>query len=208
MPSNDDDLLKRALDGDEEALDQLLKREYPVLKQRLAGKIPKRHQAVLSADDVIQETFAEAVDAIRRKQFAPRGEGSFAAWLRTIAQHNFVDAIKGLDTRVPKNRKRIVPGGSDESRNALLEQLHVTNSTPSRHARHNERLDHLEQAIEQLVGTHQRVIKMYDIEQRPMAEVAAEMGCSEGAAFMRRARALRHLREIMGRSSKYFSDSG
>jgi DNA-directed RNA polymerase specialized sigma24 family protein len=48
---------------------------------------------------------------------------------------------------------------------------------------------------------------MYDLEGRPVQEVAQALGRSPGAVYMLRARAHRRLSEIMGTASRYVTDS-
>ena len=84
------DYLDRAIAGDRGALAALLKRHGPSVRRSLAGQIPRRHQSLLSEDDVMQQTYADATANIR--QFRSRdNEEAFAGWLRTIAQHNVSD---------------------------------------------------------------------------------------------------------------------
>ena len=48
-------------------------------------------------------------------------------------------------------------------------------------------------------------MEIYDLQQQPIAEVASMLQCSPGAVYMRRARALDMLHEIMGRTSRFFT---
>ena len=50
------------------------------------------------------------------------------------------------------------------------------------------------------------MIRLYDLEGRPIAEVAAEMGRSSGAVHMLRARAHDRLRELLGPESAFFTN--
>ena len=60
-------------------------------------------------------------------------------------------------------------------------------------------------ALGSLPGDYEKVVRMYDLEGRPIGEVAAELGRSEGAVYMLRARAHDRLREQMGPASKFFT---
>ena len=88
---------------------------------------------------------------------------------------------------------------------ALYELIGATHTTPSRRAARREACTALERAIEQLPDAYQKVVRMYDLEGRPIDEVVQALGKSEGALYMIRARAHRQLCEIIGAASKYLS---
>ena len=207
MRSCDSDLSNRAVAGDRDALAKLLARHGPAIRQGLADRIPARWQSLLSVDDVVQQTYIDAFLDVER--FVPRGEGAFAAWLSKIAERNLLDALRMLEAdKRGKGREQVEPGGSDESFVALYEQLGCTHSTPSRHAARREARICLEKAIEHLPRIYHTVVRMYDLEDRPVEEVAATLDRNPGAVYMLRARAHRHLNETMGTASQYLSDSG
>ncbi len=204
MGSSDQDLLRQATSGDRQALVGLLEEHTPAVCQRLVGKIPQRWQAVLSVDDVMQQTCADAFLGIRR--FVPRGEGSFAAWLSTIAKRNLLNALEMLEAeKRGKGRRRIEPIGREGSIIALYELLSAGATTPSRDAARKETCGTLEHAIQQLPETYRQAVEMYDIEGRSVEEVARALKRTPGAVHMIRARAHRRLQAIMGSASKYFS---
>jgi RNA polymerase sigma factor (sigma-70 family) len=91
--------------------------------------------------------------------------------------------------------------GADDSCIALLDLVGYTTTTPSRHAIKNESREILDKAIAQLPDDYQTALRLYDLECKSAAEVAAAMGRSQGAVHMLRARALERLREILSASS-------
>ena len=95
----------------------------------------------------------------------------------------------------------------DESYDGLFELLQDPGRSPSRHATRNEIHAALEQGIDLLPPDHGRVVRMYDLAGRDIEEVAAALQRSPGVVYMLRARAHRWLREILGRSSRFFDDS-
>ena len=197
-------LLERAAGGDQDALEQLLQRDGPLVRGHLAGEIATRWQSVLSIDDVMQQTYIDAFLDVGR--FEPRGDGSFAAWLTTLARRNLLDAIRMLDAE--KRGGRHASGGprsAEESLAVLSGMLGHAQSTPSRHAARNEARASLRKAIEQLPDTYRKVVQMYDLEGRPIEEVAEALKRRPGAVFMLRSRAHRYLRRTMGTASLYLS---
>jgi RNA polymerase sigma-70 factor (ECF subfamily) len=204
MSMLEQDLVRRAVNGDPEALTELLEREGPVVRQRIESKIGVAWRSVLDADDVMQVSYMEAFMQIAR--FQPGGEGAFRAWLSQVAENNMRDAIKSLErAKRPDPRRRVHGPPGEESFVALVELLGVTNSTPSQHAARGEFKSAIDQALSRMPPDYSRVITLYDLEARPAAEVAAVMGRSSGAIFMLRARAHDRLRELLGSSSRFFS---
>ena len=202
--SSDSDLLRQATSGDDHALAELLQEHGPVVRRRLAGEVSRRWQSALSMDDVMQQTYADAFLDIGR--FDPDGEGSFVAWLTSLAKCNLVDVLRMLEAeKRGKGRGRVQPEAGHESFVALSELLDAGRSTPSRHVARDEACAALECAIQQLPESYRRVVQMFDIEERPMKEVAQALNRSLGAVYMVRARAHRRLREFMGSASNYFS---
>ena len=53
-------------------------------------------------------------------------------------------------------------------------------------------------AVAALPPDHRRVIELYDLEGKSIQEVAEEMGRTQGAIWMLRSRALRHLGKHLG----------
>jgi RNA polymerase sigma factor (sigma-70 family) len=174
MDLSDDDLLHSAAAGDQDALAALLERHGPQVRRRLAGSVPRRWQAVLSLDDVMQEAYSDAFVDVRR--FDPQTDVNFANWLTTLARRNLVDAVRMLEARKRGGAGRNAGNGwTGDSMSELYDLLVQTTSTPSRHAARNEASAGLEHAIRQLPAIQQRVVRLYDLERRPAEDVAAQI---------------------------------
>lgn len=191
----DTPLIARARAGDREALGELLARHAPALRRALHGAIPARWQALLSIDDVTQDTYVDVFLDIAT--FVPVGEGAFLQWLVTIAKRNLLDALKSLEAG-----KR---GGDRTPQRVPRSSLDALCETPSGTAAAKEAAQALEQVIARLPESYRSVIAAYDLERRPIEAVAAQLGRSEGAVYLLRNRAHRRLRELLGRASRFFS---
>lgn len=203
-PREHEHLLQRAMDGDRQALAALLEILGPRVRARIAPKISGPVQTSLDADDVMQVTYLEAF--LRIDAFTSGGVSGFLAWLTRLAEHNLIDAVRALDAAKRGGQaRRITPTNHDESMANFVEILGVTSTTPSRVNARREGVDHLRGALGRLPPDYEKVIRLYDIEQRPIADVAVALGRSEGATWMVRARAHDRLREIMGSSGRFFS---
>ena len=204
MSASENELVHQAARGDADALSSLLERHGRLIRDRLAGQIPRRWRAALSADDIMQQTYIDAFVDMNR--FVPNGKGSFPAWLSSLAKCNLVDAVRMLEAdKRGGNRRRIDPTSRDESFTALHDLIGPTRSTPSRHAARDEACAVLQWAVQQLPETYRQIVELYDLEGQPVQEVAWKLKRSPGAVFMIRARAHRRLREIMGRASHYLT---
>src|SRR5262245_21317184 len=95
MAMEDGVLLSRAVEGDGEALSELLLRFGPQVRAGLMGRINPKWQATLDEDDVMQASYLDAF--IKIGQFRPAGVASFVGWLTQIAENNLRDAIRGLE---------------------------------------------------------------------------------------------------------------
>jgi RNA polymerase sigma-70 factor (ECF subfamily) len=206
MTPADNELVERAREGDREALATLLKRHGPAARSAIAGRIPNRFRSLLSEQDVMQQTYADAALSIAR--FADRGEGSFPAWLTALARANLLDAIKFL--RAGKrggDRRRVVAADDDERSLTLCELLGASTTTPSRVVAAREARQAVTEALAQLPAHYRRAVELYDLQGRPIEIVAAALGRSSGAVYMLRARALERMAEIMGTASRFLSRS-
>jgi len=199
-------LLLRAVEGDRAALVAVLEAVSPRVRARVEQKISAAFRSYLDIDDVMQVTYIEAFTRLSR--FTGGGIAGFQAWLTTLAEHNLIDAVRSLEAaKRPDPRKQVTAAASPsrDSMVALVDLLGVTTTTPSINAANDEATQHLDRALKQLPKDYEFVVRMYDLEGRPMEEVARQLGRSEGAAYMLRARAHDRLRDGMGPPQNFFS---
>lgn len=192
--------IKRAVQGDEEALVRLLEASGPSVRQDIRRRIPRDLRRWLHEDDVMQEAYAEAFLDIAA--FCPESHGRFTHWLSRIAQHNLIDAIRHLTAlkRDSRRRKRNAP---EDFAWFSLDWLPADQTTASGAATRAELRGVLERALEQLPRSYRTVVRLYDLEHLSAQEVARRLQCSPGAVFMRRRRALDMLRQRLATFSHY-----
>lgn len=197
-------LLSKARAGDRDCLVSLLDHLGAEVRRRIEPKISPRQRSSLDADDVMQVTYLEAV--LQFGGFRDGGVSALRAWLTRLAQNNLIDAIRALEAAKrssPSQRVSAAPG--QDSALVLVELLGATYTTPSRAAARREADSFIEQALAKIPSDYADVIRLYDLEQRPIAEVAQHLGRTEGAVYMLRARAHDRLREALGTESMFFS---
>jgi RNA polymerase sigma-70 factor (ECF subfamily) len=199
--AGDEQLVPRAVAGDEAALTALLEGSGAQVRSVLQRSYHGRLKGQVDLDDVMQVTYLEAYLCIR--DFVPARPNAFRAWLGRIAENNLRDAIRKSDATQRRRSCGPSPLWEDSCR-ALVEQLAGT-STPSRVAAQDEAQRLLEAALRQLPTDYERVLRLYDLEGHSGPEVARLIGRSHGAVKMLVARARERLRELLGSGSKFFS---
>jgi RNA polymerase sigma-70 factor (subfamily 1) len=199
-----DKLLEKARAGDTKALAALLEQLTPELRRRIAAKMDGPWRSLIDEDDILQVTFIEA--CTRLEKFTGGGSSGFLAWLTRMADNNRIDAVRSLEgAKRPGPSKRVHAAEADDSALALIELMGGTSHTPSRSVARGEARKALDQALGAIPTEYERVIRLYDLKGKSAAEVGAEMGRSEGAVYMLRARAHERLREALGPGSRFFS---
>jgi RNA polymerase sigma-70 factor, ECF subfamily len=201
--SSKPNLIQRAVQGDAEAISELLMCHGPNVQRCLRVEAP--WQSLIDPEDVMQVTYLEAF--LQMGRFDATRPASFEAWLARIAENNLRDAIRGLQRqKQPSPLRRVAfPGGVD-SVSALYEVLGVTSTTPSRVIETKELHAHMLGAIDQLPDDYASAVTLYDLEGLEISEVAMRMGRTTGAVHMLRARAHDRLREYFGTPSEVFSN--
>ena len=197
---------KQANAGDSASMALILKEVGPRVRERIAPKIGRQWSGLIEADDIMQVSYLEAFAQLGRATI--KDEVSFVAWLTRVAENNLRDAVRAFDrAKRPDPRKRLTGPVNDESYVGLVEVLGVTTTTPSRVAARQEAVRILDQTLGKLPADYAKIVRLYDLECKPIEEVARELGRSAGACYMLRARAHDALREAMGTASQFFSIS-
>lgn len=201
------DWIRRAVAGDAAAMRSLLERYGPQVWGEIRGRIGRKFQSLIDADDVMQVTYLEAF--LQAEFITATDPTGFLAWIRRIAENNLRDAIKELERKKRPGPSRRIENTVDteESCVALIELLGVDSATPSRVAARGEASGIVQRALDQLPSDYASAVRLYDLEGREIAEVAREMGRSAGAVHMLRARAHDRLRTLLGRPHQFFSEA-
>jgi RNA polymerase sigma factor (sigma-70 family) len=159
--------MQRLNTGEPEALDLLFRRHH----ERVHALCARLTSDAAAADDLVQETFLRVLRFAR--SFEQRAR--FTTWLYRIARNVCLDHIA-------QERRRTALG--------LVEPAPVMlNSDP--------RLDVLERALRCLPPATREVIVLSRFHDLPYDELAAVLGCSEGAARVRVHRALAELKRLV-----------
>lgn len=197
----DDQLLLRARDGDRDAVEQLLLRHGPPIRDRL--EINPKWRSVLETNDIMQVTYLEAF--LQFDRFSGDAK-SFPGWLRRIAENNLRDAIQALEReKRPQPGNRVVSSEEGADFAWLYDLITGGSATPSWHAMGKELRHFLEAEVDALPRDWRNVLHWMYFDGLGVAEVAQRMSKTTGAVHLMRIRAVARLRERLGSDSRFMS---
>jgi RNA polymerase sigma-70 factor (ECF subfamily) len=86
------ELLARARDGDQAALDQVFARAIPLLKRWASGRLPRWARDMVDTDDLVQETVINTLKRI--EVFEYRADAALQAYLRQAVMNRIRNEIR------------------------------------------------------------------------------------------------------------------
>ena len=175
-------LLARARLGDRSALDLLAARYLALLRRWAHGRLSLRARSLVETDDLVQVTLLRALDHV--KEFEPRHEGAFLAYLRRILMNQIRDEIRKA------SRSPVLE--------SVPEDLPLDGPSPLQQAIGREAFEAYEAALERLPSRQQEAVVLRIEMGFTHQEVAEALELpSANAARMLVARALVGLAEVM-----------
>jgi RNA polymerase sigma-70 factor (ECF subfamily) len=196
-PSDPEELLTLALQGENDLLGPLLAvyRDYLRLLARV--EIGRRLQAKVDASDLVQETLLEAHKNFHG--FRGTSEAEFVAWLRKI----LAGVICGLLRRYLGTQQRDVrlerelQESLDRSSLVLGRGLVDQRSSPSQQAARREQAVLLADALAKLPEDYREVLVLRHLEGHTFPEISQRMGRSLDSVEKLWVRGLARLRGVM-----------
>lgn len=178
------DLLQRARRGDQEALNDLFRRQLPPLRRWARGRLPKWTRDLRDTEDLVQETLTQTLRHV--DDFEPRHEGALQAYLRQALMNRIRDEIR----RVARHP---TPAGLDDE-----DGFADAAPSPLEEAIGREAIERYEAALQRLRPEEREVIIARVELQQSYQQIAAAHGkSSPDAARMAVTRALVRLAEEM-----------
>ena len=153
-----DDLLTRALAGDEKAYRVFLTDAAAILRRFAASRMPQ-HSAGFDLEDLVQEILM----AVHAKRHTWRPGEPVAPWLFAIARYKAIDAYRRRGRRIEIDIDAVGDVFEDPS------------SMPTAVAHDVGR------AVASLAGRQQAVVSALSVEGKSISQTASELGMSEGA---------------------------
>jgi RNA polymerase sigma factor (sigma-70 family) len=128
------------------------------------------------------------------------------AWVRTIADHRLVDALRKFD-RGGATQLSPASDAHASSFRELIDAVCQDSVTPSKRARDREAIHAIQIALSGLPADQQEVIRLHYLHHKSVEEISRETGRTEGAIRGLMYRGKANLAAAMGRSSRWLSSS-
>jgi RNA polymerase sigma-70 factor (ECF subfamily) len=182
------DLLRRAQAGDSDALNALIARYLPRMRQWAAGRLPLHARGMTDTQDLVQETVSRAFRNV--EAFEIRGEGALQAYLRQALLNQIRQEIRRASSRIPRG---------DVDLADAADRVEAPGPSPLEAAIGAEALERYERALERLRPEDREAIVARIELGLSHQEVAEALGKpSANAARMAVERAVSRLLKEMG----------
>ena len=224
------ELVNRAAAGDADALQRLIVYYHAGLRGIVAGAIDSNLRRHIDPDDVLQQAYISAFNALdqnRERQRPAAGPSAdqnrecqrpsptvpqfndpaqFYKWLERIALNQLKDIMRGL-RRQKRDIAREAGPAADRTASYLNMAAHVaaSASTPSRKVSKDETVAAVLTCLARLKDAQREVVRLRFLENVPVAEIAAQLNKSDTAIYTLCHRGLKSLRELMGAITHYLS---
>ena len=196
------ELVRRAVQGDEDALQQLIVHYHGILHALVEKKLSSKLRRHVDADDVLQHVYIAAFRSIKDQTFD--GPAGFYKWLERIAmerQQTIERDMRRQKRDIGRNWHADSAGGdrlSPTSYHQLLDVLRASGDSPSRLVARQEASAAVISSLARLTDEQRQVICMRFLEDLPVSEIAATMEKTEPAIYMLCARGLKSLGDFLG----------
>jgi RNA polymerase sigma-70 factor (ECF subfamily) len=175
-------LLARVREGVPQARDQLVRRYLPILQRWARGRLPTPARDLVDTDDLVQVTLLRALDRV--KEFEPRHEGAFLAYLLRILKNQIRDQARRV--------------GRKPTTEEVTETITEPGASPLEQAIAKELFEDYEAAVARLSDRQQEAVMLRVELGFTYGQIAEATGHpSADAARMFVARALVRLAELM-----------
>ena len=205
-PSENERDLQLATSGDRDAIARLLIAHSPRLARRIGTHLRMNPFAGFSIDDVLQELYIDAFRGIRL--FRGGDEAQFAAWLNRLADSRLATMLRERGRMKRGGKFRRMAGGQQDSRTSridLVQQLSDRDGvTASQLANSKEVVIAVNVGLATLPEEQREAIKLHYLEQRSLKSTASAMQKTDGAVRGLLHRAKRSMRDVLGRSTRWF----
>lgn len=187
-------LTAAAAAGERAALEALLEHHLPALRAYIrsrAGAAVRRRE---SGSDLVQSVCREVLEHASR--FQHPSESAFRRWLFTTALRKIVDRREFHLAEKRDAGREVAP--ADESAQRALLEAYSSFSSPSRGAILQEEIERIESAMESLSEEQREVVTLAHLVGLSRAEIAEQVGKSEGSVRMILHRGLARLAVVLG----------
>src|SRR5262245_31480344 len=193
------ELLRRAGEGDQQALGEVFARHQDRLRRLVQLRLDRRLQGRLDPSDVLQEAYLDVARGLADYLRDPAVP--FFLWLRLITarklqalhRHHLGTKMRDAGREVSLYRGALPQASSVSLAAQLLGRL----TTPSQAAVRAELQLRVQEALNSMDAMDREVLALRHFEQLSNSETAEVLGISEAAASNRFVRALQRLKKIL-----------
>ncbi|MBA4191205.1 MAG: RNA polymerase subunit sigma [Planctomycetaceae bacterium] len=189
-------LIARLRAGDHDALAELFDRHREKLRRMVQLRLDHRLAGRVSASDVLQESYIDALKRVDR--YFDKPDQPFFGWLRLVVGQRLADIHREHLAKKRNAGKDVTidsPIGGDSACLAAYLLGHL--SSPSHAAQKNEAFVQLEEALNQMDSVDREVLALRHFEELSNTETAEILGIQPAAASKRYVRALAKLKLIL-----------
>jgi RNA polymerase sigma-70 factor, ECF subfamily len=203
MPDECDDipeLLGRLERDGPQALGAEFSRHRDRLRRMVEFRLDVRLRGRVSASDVLQEAYIDALQRLPHFQADPAVP--FFIWLRAVTVQRLIDVHRQHLGAKARDAGKEVRLGRDDSIAASSEKMAAIigdGTSPSQAAQRAETMEQLREAIDRLDPIDREVLALRHFEELSNQEVAALLRIQSAAASKRYVRALERLKEVLDR---------
>jgi RNA polymerase sigma-70 factor (subfamily 1) len=193
------ELLRRAREGDSEALGKILDSCRRVLHRWVQRTLPDKLRARCPDSDLVQETFMKA----SREFDSFRGESPEAllSWTISILHHNFDDLLRYWNSR-QRDIGREIALDDRQRVGHLAKGLADARPGPAIELLRREITATVNRSLSELSPRARAALSLRYEEHLEHREIGARLGCSAEAARKLCARALQEMRRLLGRQDR------
>ena len=193
-------LVQRVARGDRLAAEALLERYLPSLRAFVRLRFDDRARRREGHSDVVQSVCREVLAHMDRFRYP--SEGAFKRWLfataqRTLANHAKFHRAEKRDLGHEARFGSDEGDGGDADGDARILACYASFSTPSHRLEVREQLERIEGAFAKLPAEYREIITLAHVAGLSRAEIAEEMGRSEGAVRVLLHRALARVSSLL-----------
>lgn len=202
------ELLRRVREGDQQALAELFSLHRQRLWQIIYFRLDARLRGRVDADDIVQEAYLAAAQRI--EHYLDNSTHTFFIWLRLIANQTLIDIHRrhlGAQMRDASRDMSIHAHYAQATSMSIASQLLGNFTSPSQIAMRGEISVQLDEAIESMEPIDREVLALRHFEELTNSEVAEVLGIQQKAASIRYRRALKRLKEVLGKLPQFGVES-
>ena len=199
MTDEIDALIVRIRAGDAESLAAYIEQHRRQLLAYIERQLGAALRRKIEAEDIFQETSADAVRSLGSMDLAERDPFS---WLCQIAERRIIDAHRRFFDAQKRDAGREVAlgqgGGSDTQPGGLINLLVASMTSPSQAFSRNAREMRVQDAVAQLGEEQREVLRLRYVEGWPTKQIADHVKKTDVAIRVMLTRTVQKLQEILG----------